>query len=222
MSALLPERLGLLGRAAELRAAGTPWPDVATKLATGPDDLRRLATEHARAFGRLARRAKREFRREVMAAAVARLRELLKSQQEGVALAAAATLVRYELAQMRDRRQSRADRKARHKGRRRGSRRDELPTRPGLTLTPHAVKTVSETVQCDTAEAARCDTTAPAPQVLTPQGVPTAAPSAEKVRCDTGCDSVLAAPADMPRGSTKRVDAIRRGRWLPPGLAPPH
>jgi hypothetical protein len=98
-----PEPLALLGRAAELRAGGTPWDDVAAKLAVAVDDLRRLAAEHARGYARLVRRAQREFVRETMHATVARLRDLLKSQQEGVAMMAAATLVRYDLAKMRHR-----------------------------------------------------------------------------------------------------------------------
>jgi hypothetical protein len=210
MSGLLPERLALLGRAAELRANGTPWPDVAAQLATGTDELRRLAGEHVRAFGRLQRQARREFLGEVMAGAVARLRELLKSPQEGVALTAAVTLVRYDLAKTRDRRLAHAGRKARHRRRRR----DELPPRPGVTVTAEAVEATETT---EMVENTRCDSPTPAPQVLMPERVPAAPVAAEK----TGCDSVTAAPpAPAPRGSTRQVDAIRRKRWLPPGLAP--
>jgi hypothetical protein len=226
MPELLPERLGLLARAAELRAGGTPWTDVATQLATNTDELRRLTCEHAGAFGRLRRRAGREFRREVMAASVARLRDLLRSHQEGVALAAAATLVRYDLALMRDRRQARADRKARHKRRGRG-RRDELPPRPGLTVAaepaePVEAPEVTKRVEAKSAaESARRNSPTPAPQVVAAERVPAAPPGAEKRACDTGCDSAPVSTPAKPRGSTKRVDAIRRGRWFPPGLAPP-
>jgi hypothetical protein len=207
MSGLLPERLALLGRAAELRANGTPWPDVAAQLATGTDELRRLACEHARAYDRLARRSRREFLGETMSATVARLRDLLKSQQEGVAMMAAVTLVRYDLAKMRDRRQARNERKPRHKKRRR----NELPPPPGVTVTAETVEAA------EPVENARCDSPSAAPQVLMPERLPAAPVAAEK----TGCDSVAAAPpVPAPRGSTRQVDAIRRKRWLPPGLAP--
>jgi hypothetical protein len=206
MSELLPdlssERLALLSRAAELRASGTSWDEVAAKLATSTDELRRLACEHARAYSRLIRRATREFRDETMGAVVARLRDLLKSQQEGVAMMAAATLVRYDLAKMRhsrpahDRRNSRLQKRLR----------DELPPLPGLTVTAKQVETK--------AEIARCDTPRPVPQAPIPERVPAAPLVVEK----TGCDSP-AVPAPAVRGSTRQVDAIRRKQWLPRGLA---
>ena len=101
MSSTSPESLALLGRAAELRAAGTPWADAATQLAVGVDELRRLAAGHARDYDRLARRARAELLRETLDAALAALRARLNSPDPGVSLLAATTIVRYDLARMR-------------------------------------------------------------------------------------------------------------------------
>ena len=102
MSSLLPEKLLLLDRAAELRAAGTPWTAVATELKVADNELHTLRAANARAYDRLARQAEREFQRETVRATLTRLRELLKSTDEGVAMLAAGTVIRYELARMRN------------------------------------------------------------------------------------------------------------------------
>jgi hypothetical protein len=96
-----PESLALLERAAELRAAGTPWADAATRLAVTHDELRRLASEHRRDYERLSRRARDVARREAVADAVAALRRMVNTSDTRIGLSAATTLVRYELAMMR-------------------------------------------------------------------------------------------------------------------------
>jgi hypothetical protein len=98
MTATSPESLG---RAAELRASGVPWPDAAAQLALGHDELRRLVSEHARDYERLVRRARTEVLRETLDAALAALRGLVTSPEPGVGLKAATTIVRYDLARMR-------------------------------------------------------------------------------------------------------------------------
>ncbi len=101
MSNLIPEKLALLGRAAELRATGAAWVAVATELKVADDELRTLRAANTHDYNRLARRAEREFEREAARASLARLRELLKSTEDGVAMLAAGTIIRYELARMR-------------------------------------------------------------------------------------------------------------------------
>jgi hypothetical protein len=96
-----PESLALLGRAAELRAASTPWSDAAAQLAIGTEELRRLASENARDYDRLMRRARAEVLRESLDAALTTLRGLLKSSETGIGMKAATTIVRYDLARMR-------------------------------------------------------------------------------------------------------------------------
>jgi hypothetical protein len=218
MSSLIPERLALLERAAELRARGTPWDDIAAKLTVAPDDIRRLSSENARAYARLARRAKREFRSEAMNATIAKLRDLLNHEQVGIAMAAAATLVRYDLARMRH---------EQHAGRppKNQRQRDELPPLPSGRV---ASVTVDNT-RCDS----RCDTTPVTPQVQAPKPVPAELVGAQKTGCDTVTAVTITTPvtptpptAPVPakpvasREKTRVVDAIRRKRWLPPGLAP--
>ena len=144
-----------------------------------------------------------------MRASLARLRELLKSESEGLAMAAAGTIIRYELARMRhDERRERGElRKNETKIR------NELPPPPSW-------RTTAEKPHCDSG----CDTSTPATQTPT-----TAAVNAEKVEPivtqKSGCDSVPATgvtagvTAPKPAGKTTMMDAIRRKKWLPPGLA---
>jgi hypothetical protein len=95
-----PESLALLGRAAELRATGVPWSDAATQLTVGQDELRKLASEHARDYDRLMRRARNDVLRETLDAALTALRGHLASPDRGASMRAATTIVRYELARM--------------------------------------------------------------------------------------------------------------------------
>src|SRR5436190_8675804 len=101
MTTASPAPLALLTRAAELRAAGTPWPDAAAQLKVGHAELRRLPAEHARDYERLARRARTDFIRETLHEALAALRDQLKSSDDRIRFMAATTIVRYELARMR-------------------------------------------------------------------------------------------------------------------------
>src|SRR5262245_58690184 len=179
MSALLPDTPALLGHAAELRARGTPWDGVATQLMIRTDELRRLVRDHARTYDRLADQARREFAHETLHAALARLHGLLQRQNERVALSAASTLVRYDLAQLRHRQQART-----RKDRQAEKPRNELPPLPGETGT--AEKNVGVAVQ-----KTRCDTPSPRPQVPVGEGVSAGAVDVQKA----GCDSVTAAPA---------------------------
>jgi hypothetical protein len=96
-----PESLALLNRAAELRAAGTPWSDAATQLAVEHAELRRLVAEHGRDYERLARRARTELRRDTLHEALAALRTQLQSPDDRVKFLAATTVIRYEMALMR-------------------------------------------------------------------------------------------------------------------------
>jgi hypothetical protein len=224
MSSLIPESLALLGRAAELRARGTPWDDTATKLAVSVDDLRRLSCEHARAFARLSRRAEREFHDDAMNATVAKLLDLLNHEQVGIVLTAAATLIRYDLARMRhEENTSRPPKPTRP--------RDELPPPPSRSVTV-------ENTGCDTACDTGCDSTPVAPQPQLPEQVPAEVSVADTTESDT----VTAAPPSQqlpptnapapvasisidqvpaaPRENTRVVDAIRRRKWMPKGLPP--
>src|SRR5262245_33786837 len=101
MTTASPTSLALLSRAAELRAAGTPWSDAATQLAVDLAELRKLTAEHARDYERLARRARAEFRREIFLEALAAMRTQLKAPDDRVRFLAATTLLRFEMAWMR-------------------------------------------------------------------------------------------------------------------------
>jgi hypothetical protein len=210
---LVPETLALLGRAAELRAAGTPWPDAALQLKVAPDDLRALVAAHRRDFDRLVRRAGRDLEDETRGATLAKLRELLKSPNEGVVMFAAGIFIRYELAKMRHEvqlgRTGRPEREPRP--------RNELPPPPSRTIT-------AEKTACDRG----CDNPTPTPEVQKSQSVASAA-APQKVSCDSvakaGVTAGVTAPkapatSPPPRGKTATVDAIRLKRWLPDGLAP--
>jgi len=96
-----PETLDLLGRVAELRAAGVRWADAAAQLATDVQALRRLAAEHPRDYERLCRRARNELLRETLDAALASLREQMRAPETMVRLTAATTVIRYAMARMR-------------------------------------------------------------------------------------------------------------------------
>src|SRR5262245_29347510 len=96
-----PESLALLGRAAELRATGTPWTIAATQLSVGHDELRRIVDEHAGDYERLARRARAEFRLEAVHEAVAALRSLLGSADHAERRLASASILRFEMTRLR-------------------------------------------------------------------------------------------------------------------------
>jgi hypothetical protein len=230
MSSLVPEQLALLHHAAELRAGGTTWEAVATELKVPDAELRALRAANARLYDRLARRAEQEFERETVRATLARLRELMKSASEGIAMMAAGTVIRYQLARMRD-----DQRKQRERNRciDDGPRwRNELPPPPSRPVT-------SSRQDHDRGVTAGvtggCDTPLSRPEPPANQGVTSSAPARKSVLCDNvptprtpagtapqsvpavgGSNSVSTGPA---KGNTMLVDAIRRKKWLPNGLA---
>jgi hypothetical protein len=232
MSSHLPEKLLVLDRAAELRAAGAPWPTVATELKLPVEELRSLRAAHASAYNRLARRAADEFRRDTMQETLARLRRLLQSENEGVAIVAAGTVVRYELARMRqDARRERPERPARSScvEIRESPRWRNDPPPPPSRPTPTPEPACDS--QCDSGPGEwcdrRCDTSAAVPEAPgkeevkhPPVGQEKAMPSDVPMGGVTPAPTPPAAeqPAAPPRRRTTRVDAIRRRKWLPAGL----
>jgi hypothetical protein len=206
MSRLNPEKLLVLNRAAELRAGGSSWPTVATELKVAADELRSLRAANARAYDRLERRADNEFKRETVRASLARLRELLKSESEGLAMAAAGTIIRYELARMRHD-ERRELRKAEPKFR------NELPPPPSRAVT-------AEKSRCD----GGCDSVSTATQmpnqtaVTAEQATPAAAQTSRRDSVPTS-GVTGGVTASKPTGKTTMMDAIRRKKWMPRGLA---
>lgn len=92
----------LLVSVAELRAAGTRWPEVATRMNLDLDELRRSVRENQREYDQLVRRARKELQQEAADAMLATLRGLLDSPDPKVTLTAATSLMRYEMARMRE------------------------------------------------------------------------------------------------------------------------
>ena len=92
----------ILVSVAELRAAGTRWPEVATQLNIELDVLRRTVREKQREYDQLVRRARKELQQEAADAMLATLRGLLDSPDPKVKLTAATSLMRYEMARMRE------------------------------------------------------------------------------------------------------------------------
>jgi hypothetical protein len=212
MSTLVPEQLLLLNRAAELRASGAPWAAVAAVLKVASDQLHELRTTHARAYDRLARRADNEFARETVRATLARLRELLKSTDESVAMLAAGTVIRYELARMRQ-----EARKDRPFPRETPRWRNETPPLPSRNIT-------ASKPECDSG----CDSPISRPEMPKSQVVSADPIAPKSARCDSPPASVVtparptptpSAPPAPSKGKTTTVDALRRKKWLPDGLA---
>jgi hypothetical protein len=98
MSATSPEPLGLLERAAELRARGRSWDEAAARLSLGHDELRKLVADHTRDYGRLERRARADVLQATRHLALRTLRELMASPEDRVRMVATTTFVRYDLA----------------------------------------------------------------------------------------------------------------------------
>jgi hypothetical protein len=181
------ESLVLLSRAAELRASGTRWPDAATQLSVGHDELRKLVAEHNRDYERLARRARADLLRETLDEAVAALRVMLKSPDARLGFLAATTLVRFELARMRHGMQAareRLERDTSARGRRRltaeAKTLDELDTSESTEVktSQHlaAPKNVAQsTTQATPSAAARVTPAAPMASVTPPAPVEPAA-----------------------------------------------
>ena len=101
MSSLIRERQLLLIKVADLRAQGTPWPEVAAELAVEHETLRRLVSENHSEYDRFARWAKREFKNETMAQVLAKLRGLLRSSDDRIVFLASTAIIGYELARIR-------------------------------------------------------------------------------------------------------------------------
>jgi hypothetical protein len=218
MSALVPDKLSLLDRAAELRAAGTSLPVAAERLKLTTDELRALIGSNRRDFQRLSRRAEREFDAELRRVALAKLLELMRSNNEAAAMFAAGTVIRYELARMRA--ETRRRREAAYPPRNRL--RDESPPPPsrGVTLTPHP-------------RDSGCDSPLPPPQLHIQKPVMPQAPPSSLETCDIFAaaattaraheapspQSAAFAQAVGPKGKSTMVDAIRKKKWLPPGLS---
>jgi len=221
----------MLVRAAELRSSGLPWADVADRLTVGLDDLRSLADDLSGVYDRLCRQARRSYRRETMDATVTRLRELLKSQQESVALLAATTLIRYDLAFMRREVQHSTCRR-RHTSRRRVPRRDETPPPPSAA---------------SASKKARCDTPSTESEVPLEKAVEEPVTGAPIAGCDSSKREGVTSPVSRPsrpaavvehatnqgvpvpptpaaaarseQGKTSMMGKIRRKKWLPAGFA---
>jgi hypothetical protein len=219
MSALVPDQLSLLDRAAELRAAGVAMTAAAERLKLTPDELRALIGGHRRDFQRLSRRAEREFDAELRRVALAKLMELMRGTNEAAAMFAAGTVIRYELARMRDDARRRRD----SAGHSHGRPRNELPPPPSRNVT-------AQSLACDTG----CDRPVAAPQVQIQKPVAPQSPVHAQSRCDTvpavvpvavtpppaPLHAAVPSPPDgLPRGKTTMVDAIRKKKWLPPGLS---
>jgi hypothetical protein len=225
MANLIPEQLALLHQAADLRAGGKPWAAVATELKVPDAELRGLRAGNAGLYDRLARRAEREFERETVRAALTRLCELMKSGDESVAMLAAGTVVRYELARMRlelaQIQQKRArlhqeliiDQTFPRAARETPRLRNELPPPPSRPVT--AGKS-----GCDSG----CDSTTAKPQAPAQKPL-SAEPPAKKTACDSAPAAAVTPPPPSPtpaaplsappQGKTTTVDAVRRKKWLP-------
>lgn len=206
MSTLIPQTLALLGRAAELRANGSSWSVVAAELKIADDELRSLRSANAREYHHLARRAEREFERETARACLARLRELLKSQDERIAMTAAGTIIRYELARMRH--DVRAEQKS--LGQQRNALRNELAPLPGSR--------VREQTANGRAPAAPSSPAAKPPvpsRVITPSAVADRPPGAGSAVSPPLAPQPVSA---LPRPKSTVMESLRRKKWIPKGL----
>jgi len=223
MANLIPEQLALLHHAAELRAGGKPWAAVATELKVPDAELRGLRAANARLYDRLARRAEREFERETVRAALTRLCELMRSSDESVAMLAAGTVIRYELARMRQELaqiQQKRDRLHREliidqtfpRAARETARwRNELPPPPSRPVT-------APKPGCDSG----CDSSTIKPQAPAQKPLSAELP-AKKTACDSAPAAAVTPPpaptpaaplSAPPKGKTTIVDSIRRKKWL--------
>jgi hypothetical protein len=161
-----PQTLGLLRRAAELRAAANSWDATATKLALTRAELDKLVADHTRDYERFARRARAEVIREAFHEALTALRDHLKSADGRDRFLSSTSIIRYVMLQMRN--ESRAADRDLARGRPARRKKDR-------TLTVHA-------------ENVRAGNTSELPKVPVPNGVtgaqktatPPAAPAAPK------------------------------------------
>ena len=232
MSNLQPEKALLLERAAELRAAGSPWTAVATELKVAADDLRTLRQSNTRLFDRLVRRADRESAADTLRATFARLRELLKSTNEKIAMLAAGTIIRFELARMRQSLQARRNALERWGERNR----DELPPLPSRRLgveklgcdrlgsQPKRSEEVPAQQAVATQAPAKSTTWDSMPVTgVTGAKLASASPAVNRAECAQKpplLQSPPAAPPGAAKGKSSVTEALRRKKWLPPGLSP--
>jgi hypothetical protein len=205
MTATSPESLALLGRAAELRASGVPWPDAATQLTLGHDELRRLVSDHSRDYERLVRRARTGVLRETLDEALAALRTHLSSRDERVSMSVATTLVRYDLARTRlgaQEARTRLERRARKLREQNASESTEVTKQQKVD----APKNVAQTAAPKPAAGAPAKT-APAP-AKTPPAPATPPPAAPAEKTTTPID-------DATRRRQRLVDDFALGRTPP-------
>jgi hypothetical protein len=214
MTNLIPEKLALLGRAAELRAEGSPWAAVSTELKVADEELRTLRVANSREYDRLAIRAEREFERETARACLARLRELLKSQDERIAMTAAGTIIRYELARMRN--EIRVEEKTVQ--RQRKKLRDELPPLPGPRVREHdargPVRNEQTSVGAKPTAAPRVIAQSTSPNPPSGNGPAMTPKLAAAIRPPIAPQPVSA----LPKPKSTVMDALRRKKWVPRGL----
>ena len=216
-----PETLSLLGRAAELRAAGNPWTETATQLAVDLGQLRQLTSTHTRDYERLSRRARNELQRESLDAALAALRQQLKSPDERVKFLAASTIIRYELARMRHgEKESRAILERRQARRRR----ERFGFDPEMLRAPNVQETTEVPKQQEVIPAKNvAQTTPPTPPPTPPAPTsPAPKPAPRPVIAVGGTGQPSAREEVMRRGRQKLLTAAVRGQELPLGPPPSH
>jgi hypothetical protein len=218
--AATPEPLSRLELAAELRAAGTSWPDTANQMALTHDELRRLVAEYHRDYQRLLRRARTEFQRDALATALGKLRELTRSAEPRIGLMAATTIVRYDLAIQRHGTTPGGD------WLRRELRRNHKPTQPRNERAPNTSESTKVQIQQDVtasknvAQSTPQPAPSPAPQptpgvTVTP---PATAPSAVKPASTASASSPIS-PQERERRRRLLLNNFAQGRdsATPPG-----
>jgi hypothetical protein len=216
MTATSPESLALLGRAAQLRASGVPWPDAAAQLSLGHDELRRLVSDHSRDYERLVRRARTGVLRETLDEALAALRTHLASREERVSMVAATTLVRYDLARTRlgaQEARTRLERRARKLREQNASESSEVPNRQKVDAT----KNVAQTAAPKPAAGAPAAPPGPAP-AKTPAGPATATPT-PPVTAPAAPPAAKAPLDELARRRLRRLNDFALGRAAPAPLA---
>jgi hypothetical protein len=209
MTTTSPESLNLLERAAELRAAGIPWAETATRLAVDAQELRKLASEHVRDYERLMRRARNEVLRESLDAAVAALRTHLASPEPRVSMSAATTLIRYELARLRYGPQEAGAKLERHSRR--------LSRREAMTETAREARNrnVQETAKVPNRQDVNAAKNVTQSDVLKTQPASATPPAAPPAQAATGVtEKNKASVADEIR-RRRLVDVFARGQTAP-------
>ena len=178
----------------------------AAQLAVDAQELRKLASEHARDYERLTRRARNEVLRESLDAALATLRSKLTSPELRVSMVAATTIVRYDLARMRYGQKdagAKLDRESRRSSRRESMAdkahevRNENVRESTKVTNPQDVNAAKKSAQSTPKAPANAAPSppAPTPQTATPQPAPPVTPVAQP-------------------GKPSVADAIRRERLL--------